>query len=353
MIEFLTKDKNEKYEEFISQNKKGHFMQSKIWSKVKSNWINEVVLSVDDEGNIRGSVSVLIRKVPFFNNTMMYSPRGPVCDIYDKEVLEELISGVNQLAKKYKSYVLKIDPDVKADDEKFIELMKELGFSVKDSGKNFEGIQPKFVFRMDIKDKSEEEVFESFHSKTRYNIRLAERKGVTTRIGNRDDLKRFHEIMEETGMRDEFVIRNLEYFERMYDNMAPDNLRLYMAEHEGEDIAGTLAIYFGNKVWYLYGASSNAKRNVMPNYALQWEMIKWAIEKKCEIYDFRGVSGDIDESNPLYGLYRFKKGFNGEFTEFVGEIELIFNKTLNNLVNKSEKAYRELRRRVYLLKGKK
>lgn len=353
MITYLTKDNVEKFDKFVSENKKGHFMQFSKWGKVKDNWINEVVLSVDENGEIRGSLNLLIRKVPVFNNTIMYSARGPVCDVHNKEVIAELIEGAKEIAKKYKSYVLKIDPDVKSDDTEFTGIIKELGFTWKGDSKNFEGIQPRYVFRMDIKDKTEEEVFESFHSKTRYNIRLSERKGVTSRIGTREDLKRFHEIMEETGLRDEFVIRNLEYFEKMYDVLAPENLRVYMASHEGEDIAGTIAIYYGNKVWYLYGASSNAKRNVMPNYLLQWEMIKWAIEKKCDIYDFRGVSGDIDESNPLYGLYRFKKGFNGEFTEFVSEMELIFSKPLNALVNTTEKTYRELRRRVYMLKGKK
>ncbi len=353
MIKILTKENYEKFDKFVSESTKGNFMQTKMWARVKNNWINEVVLSCDEDDNIKGAMSILIRKVPVFNNTIMYAPRGPVCDVHDKVTIEELVEGARMIGKKYKSYVLKIDPDVKANDEEFVKIMTDIGFETKGTSKNFEGIQPRFVFRLDIKDKTEEEVFEGFHSKTRYNIRLAERKGVTSRIGGREDLKRFHEIMQETGMRDEFVIRNLEYFEKMYDEMAPENLRLYMASYEGEDIAGTIAIYYGNKVWYLYGASSNAKRNVMPNYLLQWEMIKWAIEKKCDIYDFRGVSGDIDESNPLYGLYRFKKGFNGEFTEFVGEMELIFNKSLNILVNTTEKTYRELRRRLYLLRGKK
>ena len=353
MIGYLTDAKLKEYEEFVLNNTKGHFMQSSLWGKIKDNWVNEAVLSMDENGNIRGAINLLIRKVPVFKNTIMYAPRGPVCDVHNKEILNELISGTKELAKKYKSYVLKIDPDIKSNDEEFLKLMKEAGFTWKGDSKNFEGIQPRYVFRMDVKNKSEEEVFESFHSKTRYNIRLSERKGVTVRDGERSDLKRFHEIMEETGQRDEFVIRTLDYFEKMYDVLAPNYLRVYMASYEGEDIAGTIAIYYGNKVWYLYGASSNAKRNVMPNYLLQWEMIKWSVENKCDIYDFRGVSGDIDESNPLYGLYRFKKGFNGEFTEFVPEMELIFNKPLNVLVNTSEKIFRELRRRLYILKGKK
>jgi len=156
-----------------------------------------------------------------------------------------------------------------------------------------------------------------------------------------------------TGTRDEFVVRTLEYFEKMYDCMAPDNLRLYLAKYDGKIVAGTLAILYGNKVWYLYGASSNEYRNVMPNYLLQLEMIKWALENKCDIYDFRGISGDIDESNPLYGLYRFKKGFNGKFTEFVGEMDYVFSPFMYFMVEHGEKIYRELRKKIYLLRGQK
>ena len=182
-------------------------------------------------------------------------------------------------------------------------------------------------------------------------MRVALKNNVTVTIGNRDDLKRFHEIMVETGARDEFVIRNLAYFEKMYDMMAPtDNLRLYLAHYEGNIVAGTIAIKYGDKVWYLYGASSNSSRNVMPNYLLQWEMIKWAIEEKCRIYDFRGVSGDLSEDNPLYGLYRFKKGFSGEFTEFIGDIDLVYSPVMKFAIDKGERIYRNIRRKVMLRK---
>ena len=112
----------------------------------------------------------------------------------------------------------------------------------------------------------------------------------------------------------------------MLDNLG-EHARLYMAFHEGQPIAGTLAIHYGDKVWYLYGASSNEHRNLMPNYLLQWSMIQWAVETGCSVYDFRGVSGDISEDNPLYGLYKFKKGFGGDFTEFVGEYDLVLKRT--------------------------
>jgi Uncharacterized protein involved in methicillin resistance len=131
-----------------------------------------------------------------------------------------------------------------------------------------------------------------------------------------------------------------------------EDARLYMAYWEGKPIAGTLAIHFGNKVWYLYGASSNEHRNVMPNYQLQWAMIRWALETKSDIYDFRGVSGDLTPENPLYGLYLFKKGFGGELTEFCGELTMVYNKTAEALIDKGLGAVRTIRHKLATLKHK-
>ena len=125
-----------------------------------------------------------------------------------------------------------------------------------------------------------------------------------------------------------------------------------MAFHEGKPIAGTLAILYGDKVWYLYGASSNEHRNLMPNYMLQWKMIRWAIENHCRVYDFRGVSGDLSEDNPHYGLYRFKKGFGGEFTEFVGEYDYVLKKPSYFIAEKGSLAYKSLNAKLYMLKNR-
>lgn len=341
-----------KYEEFIRSHPKGHFMQSVKWAKVKSNWSNEIITVEDADGNIKGSLSLLIRKVPLINRTMMYSPRGPVCDIHDTGTLKALIEKAKAVARAYKSYVLKIDPDVEKDDKEFTSIISSLGFKIKSKSKDFEGIQPRFVFRLDIRNKPEEDLLMSFNQKVRYNIRLAARKGVEIRIGSKKDIPEFHKIMIETGIRDRFVVRSPSYFEKMLNCLGPENIRLYLAYYQGKMIAGTIAIVYGNKCWYLYGASSNEYRNVMPNYLLQWEMIKWAIESGCDIYDFRGVSGDIDESNPLYGLYRFKKGFGGKFTEFIGELDYIFNPFIYFMAEKAEYLFREARRVFFVIKSK-
>ena len=238
-MKLLTPDRYEEYEQFLQENKKGHFLQSLKWAKVKDMWKNEVLIAEDENGRIKGSMSLLIRKVPIFPLTIMYSPRGPVCDIYDKDTIKELVDGAKALAKKHKSYVLKIDPDVPADDEKFCKQMSELGFRFNKS-KNFEGVQPRFVFRKTITGMSEEEVLASYESKTRYNVRVAMRKGVTCRIGTKEDLPAFCKVMMDTGVRDGFIPRSLEYFEKMYDEMG-DSLRLYLIYHGDKLLSGAVA----------------------------------------------------------------------------------------------------------------
>ncbi len=337
------------YEQFIASHPKGHFAQSSLWGHLKNMWKWEAVVRRDASGKIIGSMAVLIRKVPGTPFTLMYGCRAPVCDIHDRETIAELLQGLRQLAKEYHSYAIKIDPDVPSSDAAFAELVRSLDFRIKDGGKNFEAIQPKYVFRLWLNGRTEEELMASFHQKWRYNIRLAERKGVEVRIEGKEAVPAFSELMLTTGVRDGFVTRQPEYFERLLDCLG-ENARLYMAYHDGKAIAGTLAIWFGDKVWYLYGASANEARNLMPNYLLQWKMIQWAVEKGCACYDFRGVSGDLSEDNPMYGLYRFKQGFHGEFTEFIGEMDLILNRGVYFAVEKGMGAFKEARRRVYLLR---
>lgn len=338
----LSKDEEKKYKEFLESHDRCNFQQSLEWAKVKESWTNEVVLAKDVNNNIVGAISVLIRKIPIFGN-FMYVSRGPICDIHDEKVLSELTEGLKELGKKYNAFTLRMEPDVKSSDEEFREIMEKLGFRINDKGKNFsDGIQPRYVFRLDIKGKTEDEIFAAFHQKTRYNVRLATKKGVEIKEGTREDLKAFHEIMQVTGKRDNFMIRPLSYFEKMYDCLAPEHLKLMMAYYNGEPVSGIIDIIYGNKIWYLYGASSNEHRNIMPNYLLQWEMIKYSIEHGKDMYDFRGVTGIVDEKDPHYGLYRFKKGFNAEFTEFIGEVYINFKPFKYKLYKFSENIYKHL-----------
>ena len=339
-----TEESKKQYKEFLENNDRCNFQQSLEWAEVKKpNWKPEVILAEDDNNNIIGSLCVWIRKIPIFGN-IMYSPRGPVCDTNDIAIIKQLTDGAKELAKKYKAIVLRMEPDILSDDKIFREIVINLGYKIKDDAKDFQDeIQPRYVFRLDIKGKTQEEIMAGFKQKWRYNIRLATKKGVEIKEGTKEDLKDFHKIMIETGARDGFIIRPLAYFEKMYDCLAPNHMKLLMAYYKGEPISGVIPIFYGNKTWYLYGASSNKNRNLMPNYLLQWEMIKMAIERKDDIYDFRGVSGIVDENHPQYGLYRFKQGFGATFTEFIGEVYMPFKPITYKIYRFSEKVFRNVR----------
>lgn len=341
-----------RYKEFLESHDRCNFQQSLEWGDVKTSWKKEVILSENEKGEIIGSLCIWIRKIPIFGN-IMYSARGPVCDIHNEEVIKDLTAGANELAKKYNAFVLRLEPDILKTDEKFRDIVLKNGYKIKDDSKDFKDeIQPRFVFRLDIKGKTEDEIFAAFHQKTRYNIRLATKKGVVIKEGTYEDLADFHKIMVETGERDDFIIRSLEYFQKMYKEMAPNHMKLLMAYHEDKPIAGIIPIMYGKKTWYLYGASSNSHRNLMPNYLLQWTMIQEAIKNGHDMYDFRGVSGVVDESHPQYGLYRFKKGFNAEFTEFIGEVYMPYKPFMYKLYKFAEKTFRTLRKLKKKLRNK-
>ena len=352
MYEFITEKTLEEYEQFVQSHPKGNFAQSYLWGKQKSMWDWDAVAVRGEDGRIKGSLALMTRKMPGIGKSLMYGCRGPVCDLDDRETFAELIEGTKALAKQKKAYCIKIDPDVPSSNTAFSDMLHSFGFRSKEGGKNFEAINPRYVFRLNVEGKTEDELMAGFHQKWRYNIRLATRKGVTVRICGKEMVPAFSDLMLTTGVRDGFVTRKPEYFAAMLDNLG-EHCRLYMAfDEENTPIAGTLAIHYGDKVWYLYGASSNEHRNLMPNYLLQWCMIQWAVEEKCRVYDFRGVSGDVSEDNPLYGLFRFKQGFGGDFTEFVGEMDLVLKPALYFAVEKGTSVFKDLRKTVYLIRNR-
>ncbi|NLI91108.1 MAG: aminoacyltransferase [Peptococcaceae bacterium] len=337
---WLEKDDREEFNSFIQNHPKGHAMQLWEWGDIKGRtgwkpW--RMILEAD--GKIFAAATILERRLPFLGSPIFYCPRGPVVEMDDQEKVNAVFRAISGLARKRKAILLKIDPDIPATNQSLKRFLRDSGFKQLDKGKNFEGVQPKFVFRLDISP-DEDTLLANMHQKTRYNIRLASKKGVTIRIGTREDLPEFFRVLKETTERDNFLVRSYSYFEDLYDTLVPAGFgELFIGEYEGKVIAGTFAFITGTKTWYVYGASSNSHRNVMPNYLIQWEMIRWAKAKGCKLYDFRGVSGDLNEDNPLYGLYKFKKGFNGEFTEFIGEWDYVYRPFMYTVWKTAEKIY--------------
>ncbi|NLU49054.1 MAG: peptidoglycan bridge formation glycyltransferase FemA/FemB family protein [Syntrophomonadaceae bacterium] len=328
-IRVLNEGDRERFSEFVSRHPKGHILQTWEWGRVKAStgW-QPVPLVMEKSGIIVGAMMILKRRIPLplCNRCIFYAPRGPVVDYHDRERVNALLEGAQAVARQHGAIFLKIDPDIPVQDTVFTAMLKENGFRKTVTAEGFEGVQPTFVFRLDITP-SEDELLANMAPKTRYNIRLAARKGVKIyQVEDKQELKTFYELLKETAQRDKFLIRGYEYFSTIWEELVTRDLaRFFLAEYQGKAVAGTLALKLGDKAWYSYGASSNEHRNVMPNYLIQWTMIRWARENGCTLYDFRGVSGDLSEDNPLYGLYRFKKGFNGDFVEFVGEWDKVYS----------------------------
>ena len=335
----MNEQEKKDYYEFLKNNKRCHFLQSTEWAQVKDSWKNEIITIRDKDGNIEAGMSILIRKIGFLGS-IMYAPRGPICDITNKEVINKLIEKIKEIAKREKAFIFRWDPDVPDTDEEFKKIVTEAGIKLKENINHDinKVLQPKYEMQLTLKDKNEEELLKSFNQKTRYNIRLAGRKGVTVEEGNENDIEEFFEILSTTSQRDQFTIRNVNYYKKVYNNMKENgHAKLYFAKYEGKRIAATLEIIYGNKAWYLYGASLREHSNVMPNYLLQWKMMKHAKECGCEYYNFGGVSGYIDEKASGYGVYKFKKGFNPDFIEYVNELNIIFKPFNNMLFNLADK----------------
>lgn len=305
---------------FVYSHENSHFMQTSAWAQVKTFW-DWRGITVKQGDRITATMLVLIRPLPL-GSSFLYAPRGPVCDRNSHEIWDELMDALKRLARQEHALLIHMDPDEPDSNEAFRSMMLQLGF-IEKADEGFGNIQPQYVFRLPLKGRTPKEVFQAFCSKTRYNIGLSLRKGVTVREYSGADripefiLENFYTLMQTTGERDHFFIRGLDYFKGLM-NALQDDAKIYLAYLHGQPIAGAIEVFCGNKAWYLYGASANEHRNVMPNYFLQWIMIQEAIKRGCDLYDFRGVPGNVSEDNPLYGLYRFKKGFSGTYTKFTG-----------------------------------
>ena len=326
-MEFLNKadlKQRQEFDRFVSQHPNGSIMQSLRWAGVKANWDYEAIVVRGKQGQIVASALILIKRVPVLGASLFYAPRGPVFSWEDQASLQEILRGVMVLSKRYHAYAFLMDPAIRTDFVPLIQELKEMGFEYQKNAPELSTIQTRNNYMLSLKGKNEEALLASFQSKCRYNIRLAKRKGVICRVCGKEGLDDFCRLMEVTGERDGFCTRKKEYFARMLDALGP-YCRLYLCYYQGVAVSGAIATQYAGKTCYVYGASSSEHRNVMPNYLMQWEMIRWALENGCTWYDFQGIPFYWDETHPNYGVYRFKRGFQGEVVTYAGEFKLYFS----------------------------
>ena len=316
------------WNQFLSNHPNAHLLQTGEWGELKSAFGWKPVRLVNGEAGVQ----VLFRKLPL-GLTIGYIPKGPL-GRGNAEFWQE----IDFVCRKNHAIFHKweIDGWKEVEDDFFIEratimyLQQKMGY--KESPHN---IQPPRTIVVDISG-DEEEILARMKQKTRYNIRLAEKKGVTVRAWN--DIESFHKMMLVTGGRDGFGIHSLEYYKRAYELLHPKGLaEILVAEYEGKPLATLFVARNGNCAYYLYGASTDEERNRMPTYLLQWEAMKWAKARGCEKYDLWGVP-DEDEAtleanfesrhDGLWGVYRFKRGFGGELKRAAQAMDRVYNPLL-------------------------
>lgn len=269
--------------------------------------------------------SVGVRKVGFLK--VMVVSKGPALDYSDTGLLNEVITALENRAKQQNAIWLKIDPDVilatglpDSDDDTSNAIGIAITQTLEKRGWQFSDSQVQFRNTVSIDlTQSEDEILMGMSGNTRRKVRAATKKGVTIRLATVDDLPILYDLYQITGERDHFLTRPFDYYKRAWQKfMDADLAHALIAEYQGKPIAHVILFHFGGKCWYFYGASSNEERNRMPNYALQWEAMKWAKSQGYTIYDMWGAPDVFDESDSMWGVYQFKQGFRGTVVRHIG-----------------------------------
>ncbi|MFE5739846.1 lipid II:glycine glycyltransferase FemX [Streptomyces celluloflavus] len=348
---------------FVAARPSASHMQVPSWGDVKPDWRAESLGWFDDNDRLVGVGLVLFRPLPKLKRYLAYLPEGPLID-WSAPDLERWLEPMLFHLKAQGAFSVKMGPPVVArgwdaeavktaiadprtrrlrDAEAtahepgafdIADRLRRMGWQQTEPGgeDGFAAGQPRYVFQVPFAGKTLAEVRQGFNQQWRRNIKKAEKAGVKVVQGGYEDLPAFHEIYVETAQRDQFVPRPLTYFQRMWTALTaedPDRMRLYLAHHEGEVLAAATMLTVGEHVWYSYGASTSRKREVQPNNAIQWRMMSDAHELGASVYDLRGITDTLDESNHLLGLLRFKVGTGGQALEYLGEWDFPLNKLLH------------------------
>ena len=305
-----------------------HALQSWAWGQFKARWgWRSIPLTMSVGGNgweAAAAAHVLRRDLPRTPYCVLYVPKGPALNYADATLRRHVLAQLEHLARRERAVFIKIDPEVVQSWGLENERVSPLGTAVmRDlAARGWRPSVEQIQFRNTVElplESTEEQLLAAMKQKTRYNIRLAERKGVSVRPGTTADLPTIAAMYQETGARDGFTTRPSEYYLDGWSALTNVGLaQPLLAEFEGRPIAAVILVRFADRVIYMYGASRDEARERMPNHLLQWEAIRWARAQGAKVYDFWGAPDVFDESDRLWGVWRFKAGFNGEVVRFIG-----------------------------------
>ncbi|MEK9135337.1 MAG: peptidoglycan bridge formation glycyltransferase FemA/FemB family protein [Patescibacteria group bacterium] len=303
-INFIDKNKKEEWNEFLIKNK-GSFLQSFEWGELQKKVER---LEISKAGKKLLQAQIIKEKVPFFS--YFYIPYGPVYnqDISLEEKRESFIALTENIAKKEKAVFLRLEPSV---------FLPET--DIFNSKTALRRIQPKKTLILNL-EKPEEEILESIHKKTKYNIKLAERKGVKIRV--LDDYSNiFFNLLKKTKERQNFISYSEEHYKELFKIKSKDfKVKMFLVEYQNKVIVASIVVFFGDRVTSLHTGSGHEYRALKGPDLLRWEVIAYGKKLGYKVYDFWGID---DEKFP--GVSNFKRGFGGQEIEYPLGVDIIFN----------------------------
>jgi lipid II:glycine glycyltransferase (peptidoglycan interpeptide bridge formation enzyme) len=352
---------------FVARRPSVSHLQVPSWGDVKPDWEAESLGWFEADGRLVGVGLALLRPLPRVKRYLAYLPEGPVID-WDAPDLERWLQPMLAHLKGRGAFSVKMGPpvvtrrwspdavkaaiadpgahrlrDVPATSEEpgalaLADRLRGMGWRQAEPGgeDGFAAGQPRYVCQVPYAGRSLQDIHRGLNQQWRRNIKKAEKAGVKVVRGGYEDLPAFYRLYTETAERDRFIPRPLPYFRRMWTALTeedPDRMRLYLAHHDGEVLAAATMLIVGGHVWYSYGASTGRRREVQPNNAMQWRMMCDAHELGAHVYDFRGITDTLDESDHLLGLLRFKVGAGGEAVEYLGEWDFPLNRLLHKALD--------------------
>lgn len=396
------------YSEFARNHELGNFLQTICWGKLKaSNGWKYHLLGVKKKKEVIAG-GILLEKSTPVKKGMFYAPHGFLLDYSDSKFVKEFYLAVKEYVKEHNGLFLKVDPYVSyherdkygniveggEDNSKVVDTLENLGF-IRQCKDGSQTLQASWMYVIDINGRNIDDVMKNMDSKTRQMVRKNEKNGVRVREGSYEELGKFHDIMEHTSDRREFLNRPLSYYQNMYKEFDKEGIsKLYFAEidvpkvlkeideekesirreydfREKEKARGKLTmkedkfnqkqkealdniekldkrveeleslqkeygdvVVLGSILFMIYGGevlsfAGGAYREFskyQPFYSLYFELIKYAVENGYKRYNFYGISSNLTESDPMYGVYLFKRGFGGKVVELIGEYDLPISK---------------------------
>lgn len=314
-----------------------HALQSWAWGDFKSRWgwTAHRLLWLETGAPV-AAAQILHRPIPHIPWSFLYVPKGPAFDYANTGLTKNMLADLETYARQSRALFIKIDPDVirrwgeparnqldLAEGTAMVDLLTRRGWRFSP-----EQIQFRNTVMLDLTP-STDDLLARMKSKWRYNIRLAQRKGVEIRRGTTGDIPVFYQMYAHTAARDGFLIRPQAYYADVWQQfMAADQAEMLLAEVKNQTIAGLILFFWGNTAWYLYGASTGQHRKLMPNHLLQWSAMRRAKERGCTCYDMWGAPDVFDESDSMWGVYRFKQGFGGQAVQGLGAYDYPTNRLL-------------------------